>query len=81
MERQLVQSSNVYSVGYDAEKRRLEVEFVNGGVYEYLDVPPEKHEALLAAESKGRYLTQQIKPLHTVNKIPGEVGMPQVDHR
>jgi hypothetical protein len=45
MERQLVQSSNVYSVGYDAEKRRLEVEFVNGGVYEYLDVPPEKHEA------------------------------------
>jgi hypothetical protein len=81
MERQRVQSSNVHSVGYDAEKRRLEVEFMAGGVYEYFDVPPETHAALLAAPSIGRYLSLEIKPRHTVRKIPGTVGMPQVDHR
>lgn len=54
MERQSVTSSNVKSVGYDAQARVLEVEFQNGAVYQYEDVPSDVHAELLAAPSIGR---------------------------
>lgn len=53
IERVPVTSSNLASVGYDPEARVLEVEFRGGAVWRYLDVPPEEHAALMAAESKG----------------------------
>ena len=34
-----VASSNIASAGYDAMTRTLEVEFSNGGIYRYGDVP------------------------------------------
>lgn len=39
MKRQSVESSNLASIGYDAENEILEVEFKHGGVYQYFDVP------------------------------------------
>ncbi|HEV7870527.1 MAG TPA: KTSC domain-containing protein [Modestobacter sp.] len=62
MKRARVQSSNIASVGYDEEQRILEIVFRNGGVYHYLEVPPERVLSLLRAESKGRYLNAEIKP-------------------
>ena len=35
----LVRSSALRSVGYDQEQRVLEIEFTNGAVYRYFDVP------------------------------------------
>jgi KTSC domain len=60
--RQRVSSSNIVSVGYDEEQRILEIVFVGGRVYHYLEVPPERVLSLLRAESKGRYLNSEIKP-------------------
>jgi len=60
MERKAVESSNLKSVGYDEEKELLEIEFKNGSVYQYADVPEEIHEELMNAESKGRYLREKI---------------------
>ena len=36
MDRQLVRSSNIHSVGYEVETQKLELEFHSGGVYQSL---------------------------------------------
>jgi hypothetical protein len=64
MKRQRLDSSSLASAGYDPGRRVLEVEFLNGGVYEYGDVPEETYQALLGADSKGRFLNAEIKPHH-----------------
>jgi hypothetical protein len=59
--RQAVSSSNVASVGYDAATRTLAVEFSNGGVYEYDDVPADVADALMQSGSVGRAFHATIK--------------------
>lgn len=39
----------------------LEVEFKNGAVYQYYDVPQSIYEGLMAADSHGRYLDIYVK--------------------
>lgn len=61
MNRVAVSSSNVDSIGYDAGTLTLEVEFRNGSVYQYFDVPEAVYRELLNAESVGGYLNSCIK--------------------
>lgn len=61
MNRLPVKSSNIHSVGYDPATLVLEVQFSNGGVYQYPAVPPEMYEALLKSESIGRFVAQVIR--------------------
>jgi hypothetical protein len=61
MIRQPVSSSNVASVGYDAASGTLEVEFLSGGVYQYYNVPPDVHAALVSASSVGGFLARNVK--------------------
>ena len=61
MQRTPVSSSNVASIGYDVASQTLEVEFNNGRVYQYLDVPQPVYEAFMQANSKGKFLNQHIK--------------------
>ena len=53
-------SSAIYALGYDDEQHTLDVIFFRSGVYRYLDVPREVYDQWLAAESKGRFLRQNI---------------------
>lgn len=69
MHRDPVDSSSLSSMGYDAQKHLLEVEFRNGGIYRYLEVPEREYEALLHADSVGRHLNQEIKPFYSVIKV------------
>lgn len=81
VERAPVDSSNVRSIGYDPTTQELHVEFHSspGKVYVYTGVPPEKHAALMAAESKGGELNRSIKkardgqgkPAHPWRKVEG----------
>ena len=64
MKRVQVSSSAVATVGYDQQSRTLEVEYVSGEVYRYLDVDPARVLALLEAESIGRFVNERIKPHH-----------------
>ncbi len=64
MQRQPVDSTSLVSVGYEEPTRTLEVEFHNGGVYQYLGVPPFTHRGLLQAESMGAFLNKCIKPYY-----------------
>lgn len=61
MERLPVQSSDLASVGYDAETLTLEVEFNSGSIYQYSGVPLDIYEGLMSAGSKGRFFNQFIK--------------------
>lgn len=63
MERIPVSSSNVASIGYDPSNSTLEVEFLNGNTYEYYGVPESIYNDFMNADSKGRFLDQQIKKM------------------
>ena len=55
-----VESSMIQAVGYDLETRILEVVFNSGQAYCYDEVPPEVHQELMAADSKGQYMRAAI---------------------
>jgi len=61
MNRIPVDSSNVSEIGYDLNTQTLEVQFKDGNVYQYFDVPPGVHEGLMSASSKGQFLNKEIK--------------------
>lgn len=70
MNRRRVVSSNVAEVGYDPTTKTLEVAFLNGGVYQYLDIPGPLYHDLIAAPSIGRYLNAHVKNAgYTVLKV------------
>ncbi|MGD9562145.1 MAG: KTSC domain-containing protein [Pyrinomonadaceae bacterium] len=69
MTRHRVSSSSIRSVGYDPENQILEIELRRGGVYQYFQVPPEAHQALIGASSIGRFYTKFIKPEYRFRKV------------
>jgi len=62
IEMQSVSSSNVDSVGYDADNLTLRVQFHGGGVYDYIGVSQAQFDALVSSPSVGQYLNMVIKP-------------------
>lgn len=69
MKREKVKSSNLASVGYDAEKKFLDIEFVKGGLYRYFDVPENKFLEMLKSESLGKYFAAELKNTFTSERI------------
>lgn len=65
MDRQLVTSSIVHSIGYDEQLHALEVEFKHTAtVYRYTGVSAEEYRELMNATSIGSYLKETIEPRH-----------------
>jgi hypothetical protein len=69
MKRKPVNSSNIRSIGYDLSSKILEIEFHNGGIYQYLNVPSSIHEALMNAPSQGKYFHRNVKAVYRWTKI------------
>ncbi|MDD5096424.1 MAG: KTSC domain-containing protein [Candidatus ainarchaeum sp.] len=69
MKRIAVSSSDIASVGHSAEQEVLEIEFKNGGVYQYFRVPNKVYSELMAAESKGKYFHRYIRDKYTTVKV------------
>ena len=61
MDRTYLDSSNVASAGYDDKTCTLEIEFRNGGIYQYFDVPRSIYDQLIGGGSAGSFLHQQIR--------------------
>jgi lysyl-tRNA synthetase class 2 len=55
------QSVVMKSFDYDQEQKVLQVEFTNGNVYKYHDVPKAVYEELEKAPSKGQYFNTEIR--------------------
>ena len=62
MRRRAVESESIASIGYNASRNELEIEFrQSGSVYRYFGVFPEEYIEFMAAESKGTHLNQVFK--------------------
>jgi hypothetical protein len=48
-------------VGYSKRRHILEIEFGNGAVYRYLDVPPAVYRDLMSAASKARFYDSNVR--------------------
>lgn len=68
MNRNPVQSSNIKSMGY--EGGTLEIEFSNGTVYSYANVPPETYKAMTEAKSVGSFFSFAIRGKFEGVKVP-----------
>ncbi|MGK7885128.1 MAG: KTSC domain-containing protein, partial [Crocosphaera sp.] len=55
------QSVAIKSFDYDADTKILRVEFTNGSLYQYHDVPQPVYEELEKSPSKGQYFNAEIK--------------------
>ena len=65
-----VNSTNIDSVGYNADTQPLTVKFkVSGQTYEYLNVPQTLYEGLMTAESKGKYINENIRSQFTYRRV------------
>lgn len=69
MERYFVASSNIASIGYDKATETLEVEFLNGSIYQYYNVPQNMYEQLIQEGSKGRFLNTYIKNAYPYSRV------------
>ena len=69
MHRTPVHSSAINSVGYDSEHAVLEIEFVEGGVYQYFMVPADVHAKFLVAESLGNYFITHIRNNYSYRRM------------
>ncbi len=71
MTRTTVRSSTIKSVGYDETARILEIEFLNGGIYQYSAVPQGIFDSLMGAPSKGKWFSANIKDRYPTRKLAG----------
>lgn len=70
MLREVVTSSSLRSIGYDARTRTLEVEFASGSVYRYAPVPGEVWAAFRRADSKGKYFQDFVRDNFETERVP-----------
>jgi hypothetical protein len=69
MDRKPISSSTIASIGYDTKTLTLEIEFVNGNIYQYFDVPESVHAEFVNSPSHGQFLTAQIKGHYRYAKL------------
>ncbi|MDR3782608.1 MAG: KTSC domain-containing protein [Candidatus Nitrosotalea sp.] len=69
MERIRVKSSNLRSIGYDEPTQILEIEFQQGGTYQYFGVSKKIYDNLMKALSPGEYYERFIKNRYRRKKI------------
>jgi len=69
MKRIPVQSDYLCSVGYAPCASVLEIEFVEGTVFQYLDIPTSIYDTLMASDVKAAFFREQIEPNYHSRQI------------
>lgn len=69
MERKRVSASNIRSVGYDAGRQVLEIEFYAGSIVQYSGVSPEVHRQFMNAPSPGSFYQDKIDENYPSKRI------------
>lgn len=64
MERSPIKSTKLRSVGYDEDKYRMEIEFQDGSVYQYIGVPKDEYRGLMEASSPEKYFDRNVKEVY-----------------
>lgn len=69
MVNQMVLSTEIEWIGYDEKKNMLQVEFIEGRVYQYDQVPKDVYHAFLNTASHGKFFEESIKPNYPHRRI------------
>jgi hypothetical protein len=69
MDRTAVSSSHLSSIGYDPALSILEIEFNDGSVYQYVNVPQSEFDGLMSSGSHGTYFHANIRKRYSYSKI------------
>jgi hypothetical protein len=64
-----IQSSNVKKTEYDTETKKLVVEFNNGSLYEYDEVPHQVYTQFRMAESQVKFFSSKIVKTYKHKKL------------
>lgn len=64
-----VKSSNINQLTFDGNKKKMLVEFKNGGAYEYDEVPHETYKEMCEAESVGKYFQMHVRGRFQYRKV------------
>jgi hypothetical protein len=64
-----VQSSNIKRIGYDIQTHTLAIEFHDGNLYEYYNVPANVYRSFIIASSYGTYANKNIYNIYSQKKI------------
>jgi hypothetical protein len=64
-----VRSRGVRALGYDSTHRLLDIMYPDGDLYRYSGVSPQRHRALVTAESIGGYVNRHIKPHYKFTRL------------
>jgi KTSC domain len=59
--RECVASRAIAAIGYSKRLQILDIEFLNGAIYRYEEVPRSVYHELMEADSKAHYFHQHIK--------------------
>ena len=66
---QMVLSTEIEWIGYEQKRNMLQVEFIEGGTYQYDNVPSVVYEDFLNAPSHGRFFETEIKGHYPFRKV------------
>lgn len=56
-----IRSTMALAMGYDKQRKILQIEFNSGSVYQYADVEIETWQRFLDSDSKGKFFNKEIK--------------------
>jgi len=68
-----IESTTLSTVAYDDATSVLDIEFKHGGSYRYFMVPRRTYDALLAAESKGRFFNHAIRGRFAFTRLDEDI--------
>ncbi len=70
MKREPVESTAIKSIGYNEDKKILEVQLLETGkIYQYKEVPLEEYFDFMDAKSLGEYYNRVIKEKYEYNEL------------
>ena len=64
-----VESSAIARVAYDPPHASLYLEFRDGAICQYSNVPLDVYRDLISAQSKGTYFNRQIRPHYRFRRV------------
>lgn len=64
-----VESSNIKQIGYDRKSQQMRIQFTNGGLFQYKEVPTEVFDEMMAAKSVGSYFSKNIRNVYSCVKL------------
>lgn len=69
MNRTIIESSMIRSIGYDADNSTLEIEFNSGAIWQYFDFPESIWYEFEGADSQGKFFHREIKNQYSESQV------------